>query len=400
MRLFSIKNLLLLASPAMPCVLSAQEIKISIPSGANREYSFVLNKGINQDTIRQGTMSSAGNAAINMPEEYKDYAGIGSLRIDGMPSFNMIVNHESFSAEQRTDGKYYFKDSPENNYLYAIIQDKTAPAANPSLYASRFMELVNYNRALDKVLSQRVPNLMEKTNIRSHALKDLDFESLYTSMLWFNVVDGLIRLHGNRQSMGEDMVQILKRIHSPEVFVHLTENLITITEQYGWDDAFDIIVPYAESSGKIEIPQGKIYAAFASAKVRKGVKAPPVSGLSGSIAEVKSGYSLIVFYQPDCENCHAQMELLIKEYHEISSQNMRIISISGGNDKSVFEQEKGLYPWADKLCDFEGYAGKNFINYGIMGTPTFFLLDKDGIVLKRFAQVAELEDYMHSLEEK
>jgi hypothetical protein len=94
------------------------------------------------------------------------------------------------------------------------------------------------------------------------------------------------------------------------------------------------------------------------------------------------------------------MELLIKKYPEIKSRSVRIISISGGNDKSVFEQEKKLYPWPDKLCDFEGYAGKNFINYGIMGTPTFFLLDKDGIVLKRFAQISGLEQYMHNLEEK
>jgi len=399
-KLFLTKNLLLLAFIVLSCVTNAQKIKISIPSQANKEYSFVLNKGINQDTIQQGTMSFTGDAIINIPEKYKGYTGIGLLQIKGMPSFNMIVNHENFSAEQRADGKYYFKDSPENNFLYAIIQDRVTPAANPSLYASRFMELVSYNQALEKVLSQRIPNLMEKTNVRNYALTELNFETLYTSMLWFSIVDKLIQLYGDQQSLGENMVEILKRIQSQEVFVHLTENLITITEQYGWDDAFDIIIPYVESSGRIKVPQGKIYAAFASAKVRKGVKAPLISGLSKSIEEIKSKYNLVIFYQPDCDNCHAQMELLIKKYQEINSKGMRIISISGGDDKSVFEKEKELYPWTDKLCDFEGYSGKNFINYGIMGTPTFFLLDKDGIVLKRFAQISELEHYMHKLEEK
>lgn len=400
MKLFFIKNLLLSAFILIPYILNAQKIKITIPSQANKEYSFILNKGISQDTILQGTIPFVGDVIINIPEKYKYYAGIGFLSIKGVPNFNVIINHENFSAEQKADGKYYFKDSPENDYLYTIIQDRVKPVANPSLYASQFMELVNYNQALDKVLSQRVSDLTEKANVRNYALKDLDFESLYTSMLWFNIIDGLIRLYEDQQTIGKNMVEILKKIHSQEVFIHLTENLITITEQYGWDDAFDIIIPYVESSGRIKTPQGKIYDAFASAKVRKGIKAPPILGLSGPVSDIKNKYNLIVFYQPDCENCHIQMESLIKKYHEMKNKGIRIISISGGNDKFVFEQENKRYPWLDKLCDFKGYAGKNFVNYGIMGTPTFFLLDKDGIVLKRFAQIPELENYIHNLEEK
>lgn len=399
-KLFFTQYLLLLVFIVLPCLLYAQKITISIPSQANKEYSFVLNKGLNQDTIQQGMMSFVGDVIIDIPEMYKGYAGIGVLHIKGMQPFNLIVNNESFSVQQQADGKYYFKDSPENSYLYTIIQDRITPAANPSLYASRFLELISYNQALDKVLSQRVPNLMEKMNLRDYAITKLNYETLYTSMLWFSILDKLIHLYTDQQSLGKNMVEILKKIQSEEVFVHLTENLITITEQYGWDDAFDIIIPYVEESGRIKVPQGKIYTAFASAKVRKGVKAPLISGLSKSIEDVKSKYNLIIFYQPDCDNCHTQMELLVDKFKDIDRKGMRIISISGGDDKAVFEKEKNHFPWTDKLCDFEGYAGENFINFGIMGTPTFFLLDKDGIVLKRFAQISELEHYMHSLGEK
>lgn len=396
-----IKNLLLLIFILITCFSKAQKIKITIPSQANKEYSFVLNKGINQDTIQQGTVSFLGDLIIHIPEKYKDYAGIGSLSIKGIPFiFNIIVNNENFSVEQMADGKYYFKDSPENEYLYSIIQDKKMPVTNNSLYASRFMELVNYKQVLYNTLSIRFPKLNEKINISNYALKELNFETLYTSMLWFSIIDGLIRLYENQQSIGENMIKILNKIQSDEVFIHLSENLITITDQYGWDDTFDTIVTYLENSGKIKYPQGIIYEAFASAKVRKGLKAPPVKGLSVSISEQRSEYNLIVFYQPDCKNCHQQMELLTNKYMEMKNKGVRIISISGGNNKYVFEQEKKLYPWTDKLCDFEGYSGKNFINYGIMGTPVFFLLDKNGIVLKRFAQVPELENYIHSLKNK
>ncbi|MCU6167647.1 hypothetical protein KWH76_22865, partial [Enterobacter roggenkampii] len=108
---------------------------------------------------------------------------------------------------------------------------------------------------------------MDKANARLYALNQLDVDKLYSSGIWYNVIDGLTRLTADQQLMAEDMVRLMKRIKSQEAFEHLANNLILITEQYGWDDAFDIIVPYIEESGRIAVPQGRIFDAFALAKV-------------------------------------------------------------------------------------------------------------------------------------
>ena len=369
----------------------AQKIAISLPQSSNEKYVFILNKGISQDTIQSGVMPTTGDLEINIPEKDRGYVGMGSLQIRGISPFNLIVNHEDFRVTQDVNGKYLFKDSPENDFLYSIMQNGVAPVRDTCLYASRFVDMIRYMQQLNKVSSGI--NLMEKAKARSYALNQLDIESLYTSGIWYNVVDALVKLNSSQQMLGEDMVTILKRIKSQEVFEHLSGNLITITEQFGLDDAFDIIVPYIQESGRIEIPQGSMYRAFALAKVRKGVKAPALEGLLSPLENNNTNKTLLVFYAPDCENCHVQLDQLIKLYPTLKAQKVRIISISSDRDKSTFDRDVARFPWvdSDKLCDFKGFGGANFINYGVMSTPTLFLLDSDQRVIKRYALVTDID---------
>lgn len=384
--------LILLGLLAISGIINAQKIDITLPKAANKEYAFVLNKGVKQDTIQKGTVSFAGNVTITMPRKEKDYVGIGSLQIRGGEPVNMIINHESFSVTQNANSKLEFKNSKENTYLYSIIQDKQLPKKDTTLYASYFIELMHYMQQLNKVTT-RGASLSENTNTRLYALNELDMNRLYTSSIWFYVIDGLTKLSSNQETFGNDMVRILKRIGNQEVFVHLSENLITITGQYGWDDAFDIIVPYIKDSGRIPVPQGNMYYAFALTKIKKGAIPPALVGLNVPLVSSKAPKTLLVFYQPDCDNCHAQMDILIKDYPKLKAKGVRIISISSDTDKKSYEEDMKRYPWPkeDKLCDFKGFGGKNFMNYGIMSTPTFFLLDKDKKVIKRYALVTDID---------
>lgn len=384
--------ILFLSLLAVSGIINAQKIDITIPKEANKEYAFILNKGIKQDTIQKGTVSFTGDITITIPQKEKDYVGMGSLQVKGRAPINMIINHESFSVTQTANSKLEFKNSKENTYLYSIIQDGLAPQKDTALYASYFIELLHYMQQLNKVASQGA-SLSENTNTRLYALNDLDMTRLYTSSIWFYVIDGLTKLSSNQATFGNDMVRLLKRIDNKEVFVHLSENLITITEQYGWDDAFDIIVPYIKDSGRIPVPQGNMYYAFALAKIKKGTVPPALVGLNVSLINSKASKTLLVFYQPDCDNCHAQMDLLIKDYPKLREKGVRIISISSDTDRKSYEEDMKRYPWPkeDKICDFKGFAGKNFMNYGIMSTPTFFLLDKDKKVVKRYALFTDID---------
>ncbi|GAB6009631.1 TlpA family protein disulfide reductase, partial [Dysgonomonas reticulitermitis] len=118
-----------------------------------------------------------------------------------------------------------------------------------------------------------------------------------------------------------------------------------------------------------------------------GQPAPEIVACDSSIVPK---LSLIVFYETGCGNCHYELEELKSKYKLLTDNNIRVISIAADADRAVFEETATGLPWADKLCDFKGFDGANFRNYGIVGTPTFILTDGDGIVRGRYAQLKEL----------
>ncbi|MBK5719406.1 TlpA family protein disulfide reductase [Dysgonomonas sp. Marseille-P4677] len=372
-------------------VSNAQKINISLLQNSNKEYAFVLNKGIKQDTIQKGIVPFTGDLIINIPNNEKDYVGMGSLQVKDTKPLNVIINHENFSVTQDAGGKYVFENSSENEFLYSIMQGGIMPAPDTSLYAFHFIDMIRYMQQLERV-SQGV-NLMEKAKARLYALNQLDMEKLYTSSIWYNVIDGMVKLNSSQQMLGEDMITVLKRIKSQEVFEHLADNLITITQQFGLDDAFDIIVPYIQETGRIEVPQGNMYVAFTLAKVRKGVEAPPLEGLSLPLINSDANKTLLIFYAPDCDNCHVQLDQLINLYPDLKKRKIRIVAISSDTQNETFSRDTARFPWpnSDNLCDFKGFGGRNFINYGVMSTPTMFLLDADKKVIKRYALVGDID---------
>lgn len=368
----------------------AQKINITLPKEANKQYAFVLNKGLIRDTIQQGNIGFMGNVMVVIPEKHKDFVGMGVLSIKDGNALNLVVNRESFSASQNDAGKYIFTNSKENTYLYASIQNpQNPPAHDTTLYAPDFLDIITYMQQLNQLV-QGQGDLMAKTNARLYALDQINYEALYTSGLWYYIIDGLLKLSPDQTIFGKDMVHILKRIKSQEVFEALGDNLVTITEQFGLDNAFDIIVPYLQESGRIETPQGKMYVAFTLIKVRKGLTAPSVEGLTES-KDPSVTKMLLVFYDSGCHNCEEQMNLLIKEYARFKEQGVRVVALSSDGNEQVFKQKSATFPWVDTLCDYKGFAGPNFTKYGIMGTPTMFLIDKDMKVLGRYAKVEDIK---------
>ena len=85
------------------------------------------------------------------------------------------------------------------------------------------------------------------------------------------------------------------------------------------------------------------------------------------------------------------MSKLAEKYTELKKRGYEVVSISADNDKTMFDIYAAKLPWKDKYCDFEGFAGKDFRNYGVMGTPTFYVLDAKNIVQGRHARVEDID---------
>jgi hypothetical protein len=60
-----------------------------------------------------------------------------------------------------------------------------------------------------------------------------------------------------------------------------------------------------------------------------------------------------------------------------------VVAISGDENEKTFEKKLAYHQWPDNFCDFSGMKGMNFKNYGVLGVPTLYLLDREGIIVKK-----------------
>ena len=81
---------------------------------------------------------------------------------------------------------------------------------------------------------------------------------------------------------------------------------------------------------------------------------------------------------------------LKKNYKTLTSKNLKIITFSADTEKSVYQKTVADFPWLDNYCDFKGIGGINFKNYGILGTPSMFILDSKGFIIEKIALADEL----------
>ena len=83
------------------------------------------------------------------------------------------------------------------------------------------------------------------------------------------------------------------------------------------------------------------------------------------------------------------MNTLIGNYKVLQSLGYEVVSVTSDMDKETSEKSRARFPWSNKFCDYKGTIGVNFTTFGVIGTPTIFVIDEKGIITGRFAQITE-----------
>jgi hypothetical protein len=231
-------------------------------------------------------------------------------------------------------------------------------------------------------------------SLKSYLQKDMDWEALYTAgRFWRYVQEDYLRLFEQipAASQKEKEIQYVENV-SP-LFGQLKEpmrsafleTIYTTCEQIGWETAKNQILSYI-SGNKIEIDaqSGNLNRALAAGKTTPGKPAPGIKGLPAG----QQGITIVVFYESGCDNCVTQLEELKKHYAQLRNTGIEVISVSADTDQRVFEYHSKSFPWPGKLCDYKGFMGEDYINYGIMATPTLYVIG-NGIIIGRYASLAE-----------
>ena len=88
------------------------------------------------------------------------------------------------------------------------------------------------------------------------------------------------------------------------------------------------------------------------------------------------GMTLVMFYDPDCEQCKAVKEQLM---HSQINDDVKMIAIDTMDDRDKWEEDKGSFP-EEWTVGFATDPIEEEEIYVIRAMPTFYLFDKNGIV--------------------
>ena len=115
-----------------------------------------------------------------------------------------------------------------------------------------------------------------------------------------------------------------------------------------------------------------------------GEKAPDftLKNLKGdkvSLSQARNGEPSIVFFWATwCPHCRQQLKELNKQQEAIAKQGLKIILVDVGENASLVSKHLSKNNIAmDVLLDEDSEVSAN---YGLIGVPTFFFIDKEGTV--------------------
>ena len=436
----------------------SQSVSIDFPAFAGKTYDFIIFQGSKQETVQQDTIPANGKFTLTIPAKFAPYTGMSRWLITGtaqgggldmaIPGHNFSVTclsdtpdtnnivYTGFDAvnelnslntqQQQIIEKFAVVSKAsvlyaENKKLYKIfnkekIEQKEAfenfnkqLKSNPSFNA-RFLPIVNLTKGIPPHLTA---NEDEKAAIYNQFItKGLDFSDLYVSGHWTAIIRDWV---GYQSNTVQDTAQFVKdfklisaRITNPMQYTDFVGKLTYYLTTYGKDNYVAAIANAVVGSGKVHTYMGSMQVYI---KATMGMQVPDIviKENVGSEKEVKlvntllktdalaSKYSLLLFYQSVCGPCKQTIAALKEHYSNLVAKGIKIVSLSADIDPQVFKDSATAFPWKDTYCNLEGFNGVNFKNYAVTGTPTMFVLDSKGILIKKIATIEQLLTWSEKL---
>lgn len=413
--------------------LPAQQVQLQSPPLAGKDAKLYYFSGEKVDSLLS-VVDSSGKLSFNIP--LSDYRGMSALVVPGAGGIELVVAEPVVSLQcsdsQLNTETVNFPTSKENNFLKHIFTSQSHymqqqawlqaggelfDAGSPLLAQVR-VELNKLNtsmQALDKEISSsklyaaryyRLADFMNRLFeteqkrdsqgamlIRKEMEETLDIASLYTSgQLWGSVLNFYLSLFNHtagadkQQQYAASVQRTLQRLPAPYYEAFLA-GCISETERFSWREAQDNILSAVHPQF---VPStGSLQRALAAYRAQNSKAMPDIVGLKKS-NEVYTK-TLLAFYDSDCASCVNEMFRLIVLYPQLREIGIRVVSIAADIEKKRYENGIKDFPWKDKLCDFKGFEGENFSNYNVVGSPSFYLLDRDNKLLGMFFAVGDVE---------
>jgi peroxiredoxin len=412
----------------------SQTINIDLSHFGGKSYYCLAVEGQKYDTIAKGKLDKSGKAVIVFKDRYKGYKGMSRFLLTEGGGLDLVINKENFTVsckeEVPNSENIHFIGSPENEYFINTSMKKTqllqkaelakavlatynkadavyAPFEKEQtqlndqykalrnsntqspLYAARVLEIFDFLIGNSNDLKDSPEQKAAAAN--DFVLSKVNFDDLYNSNAWNEVFAGWLNIQIQQSKSDEqllaDIQQVGARIKSNAQFTAFADIMVRQLSQKGKDNVGSPFGAYLAKSGRIEKPTPFLLSAMGGPQT--GMAAPDLLWKSGPYSFNKKQKTVLVFYEAGCNNCDNEINLLIGNYQELQKKGYEVVSAASDMDKTESEKYSARFPWKNKYCDFNGSTGYNFTTFGVIGTPTIFIIDENGIITGRYARLVD-----------
>jgi alkyl hydroperoxide reductase subunit AhpC len=111
---------------------------------------------------------------------------------------------------------------------------------------------------------------------------------------------------------------------------------------------------------------------------------------------LKGQVVLLDFHIFALEDSPARIIRMRELYNKYHAQGLEIYQISLDSDEHFWKQQTAALPWIS-VRDRDGIKSQRLIMYNVQAVPDFFIIDRGNNLVKRAAQIKDLEEEIKKL---
>ena len=113
-------------------------------------------------------------------------------------------------------------------------------------------------------------------------------------------------------------------------------------------------------------------------------------GQERHLTDLKGKVVLLDFHVFALEDSPARILMLRELYNKYQAQGLEIYQVSLDSDEHFWKQQTAALPWIS-VRDADGVNSQRLIMYNIQAVPDFFIIDRGNNIVKRAAQIMDVE---------
>jgi len=374
--------------------------------GAGQAVELIYNKEDIQ-FITSGFANEDGIQVISSVENliYYDYLSVKGVNMYKLDVLSTLLKNYPKNNDFYLDAlkHYEYIQNQINNRVVELIEN------NPLTLASRYIE-TDKPTFVDPTLSDGEQNLF----LKQHYFDDVNFTDtmlIRSTFLTSKVVSylSLFQMNANSQEELEDNMligvdSVLNYAQANQlVYEFLIDFLIHGFESIGFEKGLGYIANASTLDQFCENTERKLKLENKLELIKKlaiGKPAPDftttdILGNKVVLSEITAKETILVFWASWCPHCEEVMPVINSYYDGGINYEVIAISIDESEDDLMKSLEETNYSWIN-IAEFEGWNGAIVEEYGIVATPSVFILDEDKKIIGKPIGKNELKKFLEN----